>query len=187
MMNTFVSSPVLAAPSVMARTYRQTTRSGVPGKGQYASRTFKVEQGRACWAVSVVGQTAICPTKITVSNPLEKYPAWRDPEYRHAYLVASVEQGLAWQIRVNRKARGWSQNQLAQRLGTRQSAVSRLEDPTYGAHSLDTLVSIANVFDCALSVRFISYPELARNSEDLSPEALYAAPYSDDANKPVQA
>lgn len=116
-------------------------------------------------------------------NPLTRYPAWRDPEYRKAYLTASIEQGLAWQIRANRKARDLSQEELARLLGTQQSAVSRLEDPEYGAHSLDTLISIANVFDCALSVRFIPYSALARESEDLSPEALFAAPFSDEATK----
>lgn len=116
-------------------------------------------------------------------SPLARYPAWQDSEYRKAYLTASIEQGLAWQIRANRKARGLSQEDLAKFLGTQQSAVSRLEDPEYGAHSLDTLISIANVFDCALSVRFIPYSALARESEDLSPEALFAAPFSGEATK----
>lgn len=92
-------------------------------------------------------------------------------------MEASVGQGIAWQIRANRKSRGLTQGDLAQRLGTQQSAVSRLEDPEYGSYSLDTLVALANIFDCALSVRFVPYSVLAAQSEDLSPEALVAAPF----------
>lgn len=92
-------------------------------------------------------------------------------------MAASIEQGVAWQIKVNRQVRGLSQEDLATLLSTKQSAISRLEDPSYGAHSLETLMSVANAFDCALSVRFVPYSELARQSEDLSPEALLVEPF----------
>lgn len=108
---------------------------------------------------------------------LEKRPKWANREYREAYLEASVEQGVAWQIRINRSRRGMTQKQLADALGTRQSAVSRIEDPTHGAHNLDTLVSVAKVFDCALSVRLISYSQLAYESEKLGEADLFASPY----------
>ena len=62
-------------------------------------------------------------------NPLSKYLKWRDAENRRAYLLASIEQGIAWQIKTNRTARGLSQADLAGALGAEQSAVSRLEDP----------------------------------------------------------
>ena len=113
-------------------------------------------------------------------NPLSKYPKWSDAEYRRAYLLASIEQGIAWQIKTNRNARGLSQTDLANALGTKQSAVSRLEDPSYGGYTLDTLVSVAQAFDCAVSLRFVPYSALARESQDLSPEALYAAPYPEE-------
>ena len=113
---------------------------------------------------------------------LEARPEWKDKEYREEYLLASVEQGIAWQIRANRNGRNLSQNDLAGLLGTKQSAVSRMEDPEYGSHSLDTLTSLANVFDCALSIRFISFSELAHESEDLSPIALYAKSFHEELN-----
>lgn len=103
---------------------------------------------------------------------LAKFPKWQDPEYRQAYAEAAVEQGVAWQIRANRKARGWSQEQLADMLATQQSAVSRLEDPTYGKQTLETLTHVAAVFDCAVSVRFVPFSVLAVESLDLSPDAM---------------
>lgn len=104
-------------------------------------------------------------------------------------MEASVEQGIAWQIRANRKAKGWTQEQLALTLETTQSGISRLEDPEYGTHSIDTLLKLANAFDCALSVRFIAYSRLAEESVDLSEANLVAKGfdeevilYSGDAN-----
>lgn len=98
-------------------------------------------------------------------------------------MEAAIEQGVAWQIRVNRKLRGLSQKDLATALGTQQSAVSRIEDPEYGAHSLDTLIQIAKVFDCALMVKFAPYSTLAADSEHLSETDQYAVPYSLEAEK----
>ena len=113
-------------------------------------------------------------------NPLSKYPKWRDAEYRRAYLLASIEQGIAWQIKTNRTARGLSQADLAGALGAEQSAVSQLEDPACGGYTVDTLLKLAEAFDCALSLRFVPFSELACESQDLSPQALYAAPYSEE-------
>jgi transcriptional regulator with XRE-family HTH domain len=113
-------------------------------------------------------------------NPLSKYPKWRDAEYRRAYLLASIEQGIAWQIKTNRTARGLSQADLADALGVEQSAVSQLEDPACGGYTVDTLLKLAEAFDCALSLRFVPFSELACESQDLSPQALYAAPYSEE-------
>lgn len=110
-------------------------------------------------------------------SPLDERPEWEDVEYRQAYLEASIEQGIAWQIRSNRNVRGMTQKELADKLGTQQSAISRLEDPMSPPPSIETLLKVAHALDCALSVRLISYSRLAEESEDLSPEALYAAPY----------
>lgn len=95
-------------------------------------------------------------------------------------MEAAVEQGIAWQIRANRKDRGWTQEEFAERLGTYQSAVSRLEDPMYGKHTLETLVKVADVFDCALSVRLVSYSVLAVESSDLTPASMIAKPFGDE-------
>lgn len=108
---------------------------------------------------------------------LDRRPEWQDKEYREAYMEAAVEQGVAWQIRINRQKRGLSQRSLASGIGTQQSAVSRLEDPEYGGHSLETLVQIAKAFDCALAVKFISYSQLALEAEHLTEGEQYACPF----------
>ena len=108
---------------------------------------------------------------------LDRRPDWKDREYREAYMEAAVEQGVAWQIRINRQKRGLSQKSLASVIGTQQSAVSRLEDPEYGGHSLETLVQVAKAFDCALAVKFISYSQLASEAERLTEGEQYACPF----------
>ena len=76
---------------------------------------------------------------------------------RHAYLEAEVITGLAHQIRALRLQREWSQAGLAKRLGTTQTVISRLEDPSYGKYSLKTLIDLAKVFDTGMHVRFTSF------------------------------
>lgn len=125
--------------------------------------------------INVVAQNAA-----DANDAISHRVKWLDRDYRQSYMEASIEQGVAWQIRANRKKRHLSQEKLAEMLGTNQSAISRIEDPDYGKHSIDTLIGVAHAFDCALSVKFIPYSELARESENLSEEDLFAAPFSDE-------
>ena len=115
--------------------------------------------------------------KSPIRNILESKPKWIRQGYREAYMEAAIEQGVAWQIRINRNARRMTQTQLARLINTKQSAISRMEDPTYGAHSLDTLIEVAKAFDCALSVKFVSYSQLAYDSEKLAESDIFAAPF----------
>lgn len=105
---------------------------------------------------------------------------WGDSEFREGYLEGAVEQTIAWQVRVNREARNLSQRELAKKVGTQQSAISRLEDPTNGNLNIKTLLKVANAFECALSVRLISYAQLAEDSKDLSSSALTVSSYDQD-------
>ncbi|WP_156924325.1 helix-turn-helix transcriptional regulator [Derxia gummosa] len=102
---------------------------------------------------------------------------WKDEEYRKAYVEAAIEQGIPWQIRVNREMRQLSQQKLAELVGTRQSAISRIENEFDLSTKLETLVKYAHAFDCALLVRFVSHSVLALEAKHLSPEALFAASF----------
>ena len=101
----------------------------------------------------------------------------QDQEDRQAYMVASVEQDIAWQVRINRERRGWTQTQLAKMIATKQSAIARIEDPTYGKHSLVTLTKLAKVFNCALMLRLVNFEKFADETEDLREDSLYVKPY----------
>lgn len=105
---------------------------------------------------------------------------WFDREYRTFFAEAAVEQDIAWQIKANRQHRKLSQAEFATLLGTKQSAVSRLEDPEYGQHSIDTLKKVAAVFDCALQIKLISFGKLHEESEDLSMESMVTPSFDEE-------
>ena len=101
------------------------------------------------------------PTQL-LSKSLEKtFLRMKDSSAaRDAYVQAEVVTALAHQIRSVRVQRGWSQLELAKKLGTTQTAVSRLEDPSYGKFTLKTLLDLSKVFDAGLQVKFVSFMTL---------------------------
>jgi len=91
------------------------------------------------------------------------------PGSRAAYVEAETVTALAHQIRAIRIQRGWTQSELAKKLGTTQAAVSRLEDPSYGKFALSTLLELARVFDAGMQLRFVSFVSML--SETFIPSA----------------
>jgi len=73
-----------------------------------------------------------------------------------------------------------SQADLARKIGSRQSAVARLEDPTYGRQSLAVLHKVAKVFDVATWVEFVPFSTYLRRTSDLSPRALTPKSYREE-------
>ncbi|ANC46295.1 helix-turn-helix transcriptional regulator [Pandoraea pnomenusa] len=97
----------------------------------------------------------------------------RRKPYRDAYVKAHMEQGLAYQIREMRVSRGLTQKQLAKELDLgSQSAVARLEDPSYGRMSLATLSKVAAFFDVAFMAKMVPYSRFLAEVKDVSPRAL---------------
>lgn len=138
------------------------------------------------WSSAI--QTGI-PERAPVFQPvvlLQLYPAivvrqdWLDDEYREAYMEASVEQNIAWQIKFNRQNRNIDQNQLAKLIGTKQSAISRMEDPSYGRLNLKSIIKIAHAFKCAVSVKLISYSELAEQTQLFNKESVIVKSFDEE-------
>jgi transcriptional regulator with XRE-family HTH domain len=59
-----------------------------------------------------------------------------------------------------REARGWSQEDVAKFVGMPQTAISRLESPSYGKATITTLKRMAKVYDVGLAVRFEPFSKL---------------------------
>lgn len=93
-------------------------------------------------------------------------------EYRDAYVAENVRTGIAYQIRALREQRGWTQEDLGERIGAGQSGVARLEDPDYGRLNVSSLLKVAAACDVGLIVKFASFQEMILRSRDVSPEAL---------------
>jgi predicted XRE-type DNA-binding protein len=62
--------------------------------------------------------------------------------------------GIAEQVYNLRKQAGLSQKELADLVGTTQSAISRLEDADYDGHSLTMLRKVAAALNQHVQVRF---------------------------------
>jgi ribosome-binding protein aMBF1 (putative translation factor) len=62
---------------------------------------------------------------------------------------------LANQILEVRQRAGLSQEALAERIGTKQSAVARMERGDYMGYTVSTLAKIAAAADSSLDVRFV--------------------------------
>ena len=82
---------------------------------------------------------------------------FHDKEYRHSYLDSFLDSLISGQIRGLRERAPLTQSQLADAIGTTQSAISRLERPDYSSWRLGTLKKLAQAFDVALSVKFVSF------------------------------
>lgn len=74
----------------------------------------------------------------------------RDPEYRRKFFLAEVSAQIAAQIIALRKRRGLSQSQVAEKIQTGQSAISRVERADYRNWSFNTLRKIADALDARI-------------------------------------
>jgi transcriptional regulator with XRE-family HTH domain len=138
-----------------------------PGWKPYGERMIPSPMGvGAVFAASRIAKTLL--------QKLRKKP------YRDAYVVEHVRQGIAHQIRALRAQRGWKQGKLGQMLRKPQSVVSRLEDPSYGKVTIQTLLELASVFDVALQVRFISYSSFLQQTRDLAISSMKVAGFNKD-------
>ena len=84
----------------------------------------------------------------------------RGEETRTRFVDSHLAKNLAFQIRGMREVRQWSQQDLAQKAGMTQNAISRLENPFYGKATITTLKRIAAACDVALMVRFAPFSQL---------------------------
>lgn len=77
---------------------------------------------------------------------------------RYRWMSRQIREGLAIQIRMMRLERGWTRGYLAARLRCGVRRIERLEDGRY-LYSLRTYTRLANIFDVALIVHFVSWGE----------------------------
>jgi ribosome-binding protein aMBF1 (putative translation factor) len=78
-----------------------------------------------------------------------------DSQLRAMIAEERVNTQVAREIHELRTSRGLSQKELAELVGTRQSAIARLEDADYEGHSLRMLRRIADALNAHLSVHLV--------------------------------
>lgn len=93
-------------------------------------------------------------------------------EYRQAWNDESVRTTIPFQIHANREARGLSQTELGELADMKPNAISRLESQSYRQFSIDSLLRLANAFDCGLLVKFVPFERMVDEFADVSQTAL---------------
>lgn len=78
-----------------------------------------------------------------------------DPRAAAEYEQVKADLAVARKIYGLREAAGLTQAQLAQRIGTSRTVISRLEDADYEGHSLAMLSRIAAALDQRVEIRFV--------------------------------
>lgn len=105
----------------------------------------------------------------------------RGKEYRESFVENEITVGVPFQIRAMREDRGWTQKDLGERTGKRQSVISQLESPGYGKLTLTSLRVLADAFDVGLMVRFVPFSELAWRGASISVIDHAVPSFRDDA------
>ena len=77
-----------------------------------------------------------------------------NPELAELVRKESINAHIAQQVYDLRTKAGLTQKQLADRVNTQQSVISRIEDADYDGHSLTLLNRIASALDAELRVEF---------------------------------
>jgi len=79
----------------------------------------------------------------------------KDPQMQQRFEEEVANREVACKIYQLRQQAGLSQAELARRVGTTQSVISRLEDADYEGHSLAMLNRIAAAVERRVEIRFV--------------------------------
>lgn len=82
-----------------------------------------------------------------------------DPEGQIGLEEARASAQVARQIRALRTEAGLTQRELAAMIGTKHTAICRLEDDDYEGHSLSMLRRIAKALGKRVEIHFVPDPE----------------------------
>jgi transcriptional regulator with XRE-family HTH domain len=104
----------------------------------------------------------------------------RSKSYRHKLVAEHLKVTIPAQFQAMREDRGWTQRQLADITGLKQSWISHLEDPDNEAFTLDTLKKFGEAFDVALVLRWVPFSQFVDWIANLEMRDLAPPPFDDD-------
>jgi DNA-binding XRE family transcriptional regulator len=96
----------------------------------------------------------------------------QNPDFRTRFEAADRSWDIALQLSALRQARGLTQNQVAEMLGTRQQAIARLEDPTYSGHSLSMVRKYVEALGASLDVTVVPTEDTSEYVAQRGPKPL---------------
>lgn len=120
--------------------------------------------------------------QLTLNRRMQLLEELHDLDYRRGFVEGHAKDTIAFQLRMLRKANGWEQREVAERLGNSklQPMISRYENPDYGRYSIATLLELASVFDVALVARFAQFSELLEWDWSSDAKTLCPASFEED-------
>ncbi len=107
-------------------------------------------------------------------------PFIRDEEYRNSYAQSFMNSYVAAQIKVLREKQEMTQQQLAEKIGTKQAGISRLENVNYSAWKVETLRKLARAFHVRLKISFEEFGTLPDEVEGFSRAGLARRKFEED-------
>lgn len=79
----------------------------------------------------------------------------KDPAVKKEYDALSTEFQIAEEVLKARTKAHMTQAALAKKIGTKSTAISRLESPNYGKASISMLKKVAKALGCELQIRLV--------------------------------
>lgn len=98
----------------------------------------------------------------------------QDPAFRAGFEATEQAWDIALQLAALRQARGLTQKQVADILGTKQQAIARLEDPAYAGHSLSMVRKYVEALGASLDVTIVPAETVAQYETQRGPKPLLA-------------
>jgi transcriptional regulator with XRE-family HTH domain len=103
---------------------------------------------------------------------------FKDEDVRYAYVEGFLNASIAAQIKELRGE--MSQQELAEKIGTKQSGVSRIENVNYSAWKVETLRKLARAFGLRLRISFEEFGTLIPEIENFNKKGLSRRRFEDD-------
>jgi transcriptional regulator with XRE-family HTH domain len=105
---------------------------------------------------------------------------FENEDARYGYAEGFLNAHTAAQIKTLREDREMNQQGLAEKIGTKQSGISRLENANYSAWKVKTLRKLARAFGVWLDIRFREFGELPSEVESFRRATLQCRKFEDD-------
>jgi len=102
--------------------------------------------------------------KIKTNYDLWREENMKDPEFRRLYREEEAKFSVSQKIRQLRKKLGMTQQSLAKKVKTTQSAIARIESADYEGHSLSKLEEIAKALGAVLVIDFIPARKIKKSA-----------------------
>jgi transcriptional regulator with XRE-family HTH domain len=92
----------------------------------------------------------------------------KDKDFEKQYHRETAFDRLADEFLLLRKKRGITQKELAEKMGTTQAVVSRLENATIKP-SMETIIKVAEALGAVVDTRLIPLEEIKKETQEIEP------------------